>query len=130
MRTRVMFALMLLAAATACKSSTSPTDSYVGSYALKTYNGFTLPYTATVSGVSFTLNSGTVSVLANGTWSSSLTATPSSVSSTASGTYTVSGSTLTFTNTVDGSKATATFANNSLTAVTGTPPITLVYTKT
>jgi hypothetical protein len=130
MRTRVLLALTLLASAVACKSSTSPSPAYLGSYTLTRYNGNVLPYTQTLNGASLTLNSGTANLLANGTWSVILTITPSIYSSSSSGTYTVSGSTITFTDTVDGSKETGTFSNNVITIVTvDSPPQTIVFTK-
>jgi hypothetical protein len=131
MRLRTMFAFTLLMSGLACKSSTSPsTPAYVGTYTLTMANGSPLPYTQSANGASFTLNSGTAQMLANGTWSASLNITPSALSSTPGGTYTVSGSTITFTKLPDGSQNTGTYANNTLTVVfSGSPPETLFFTK-
>jgi hypothetical protein len=94
MRLRTMIALTVLAPALACKSSTSPsTPAYVGTYTVTMANGSPLPYTQSANGVSFTLNSGTLQLIANGNWTASLNVTPSVLSSTPFGTYTVSGNT-------------------------------------
>jgi hypothetical protein len=131
MRLRTMIGLTLLASGVACKSSTSPsTPAYVGTYSLTRVNGSPLPYSQTTAGVTVTLNSGTAQLLSNGTWTTSLSVTPAGLSTSSSGTYTVSGSTITFTNTADGSQSPATFSNNTITVVVGgSNAQTLVFTK-
>jgi hypothetical protein len=131
MRLRTVFALTLLASGLACKSSTSPsTPAYVGTYTVTMANGSPLPYTQSANGVSFTLNSGTLQLLANGNWSATLNVTPTLLSSSPFGTYTVSGNTITFTKSSDGSQTAGTYANNTLTVVfSANPPETLFLTK-
>jgi hypothetical protein len=131
MRLRTSFVLALLASGLACKSTTATsTPAYVGTYTLTMANGSPLPYTQTLNGVNFTLNSGTAQLFANGNWSAVLNVTPSFASSTPSGTYTVSGSTITFTKSSDGSQNAGTYTNNTLTVVfSGSPPQTLTFTK-
>jgi hypothetical protein len=131
MRLRTLFALTLLASGLACKSTTAvSTPAYVGTYTLTMANGNPLPYTQTFNGVNFTLNSGSLQLLANGTWAASLNFTPTIASSTPSGTYTVSGNTITFTKTTDGTQNMGTFANNVLTVTfSGSPATTLTLTK-
>jgi hypothetical protein len=131
MRMRTLFAVTLLASGLACKSSTSPSSpAYVGTYTLTMVNGSPLPYTQSINGVNFTLNSGTLQVLAGGTWAATLNVTPVVGSSQPSGTYTASGNTIILTNSANGSQSTGNYANNVLTvAFSGTPPQTLTLTK-
>jgi hypothetical protein len=133
MHLRTVVTLTLLASGLACKGSTAPsTPAYVGTYTLMRANGNTLPYTypQTVNGLSFTLNSGTLQLLANSNWTESLNMTPSYVGPPPNGTYTVSASTITFTRTSDGSGNIGTLSNNILTvSFNGSPSATLVFTK-
>lgn len=115
MKLRMMLALAMLPVGLACSSSsdtTAPTaSSYIGTYTLVKMNGTALPDTITNNSTLSTVTAGTATISSNGTWSATLTATPSNIS--VGGTYTYSNGTLTLTNTGDATTNAAVLTSNN-----------------
>ena len=115
MKSRMMLALAMLPVGLACSASSSTTaptaSTYVGTYTLVKMNGVVLPDTMTNNSTLFTVTAGTATISSNGTWSATLTATPSDIN--VGGTYTVSNGTATLTNTSDNSTNTGVLSSSN-----------------
>jgi hypothetical protein len=128
---RLMPALVLAAAAACHDSSTSPTNTVIGTYALATVNGQALPFQFTLStGEKLTLNSDLVTLRDDGTYSDIGKWTSSASGNftvTEVGTYSETNGTITFFDQTDGITYQGTLAGSVLTESSGT--MTQVYQK-
>jgi hypothetical protein len=100
----------------------SPGDSVVGTYALRTINGATLPAVlGTEQGVTVSVTAGALTLRADRTFSATVTArgvgvgTDNTLTSTSAGTYSVSGNAVTLVDASDTSRLTGSYANGSVT---------------
>jgi hypothetical protein len=124
-------AFAMLPLSLACGSSNDSTapdaSAYVGSYTLTKIDGQSLPTTISEGGTDVNVTAGSAQILANGTWSAALTATPVALNLT--GTYTVSGNSLILRDSNDGT-STATLSGDQLTVTTGDETqMQLLFTK-
>ena len=122
---RRMIAAGILAVLAACSSdSTGPNGSVTGSYTLRTVNGNNVPVVVFQNTtVKDELTAGNINLNADKTWSGSLSARETTLSSgavvtatvPANGTYTNNNGSVTLTDATDGSQLTGTAANGTLT---------------